>query len=121
MPPEQRQRFRENFQRWKEMPPEERDVMRDREQVRHEKMAKEIDDAIKNSGLQLDSDHREVFAMRYAQERRKIEEQLRKEIDAKRQPMMHEMLDRLKKEFGQYLSAASSPSPAASASPSAKP
>lgn len=100
--------------------------MRDREHIRREKIAQEIDETLKKSGLQLDADRREVFALRYAQERRKIEEGLRKEMEAKRRPMMQEMMERLKKEFSPFNNASASPSPTASsagaaASPSARP
>ena len=116
--PDQKKRVAENFDRWKNMPPEERDSMRDREHLRREKMAQEIEDSIHKSGLQLDADHREVYALRYAQERRKIEEQLRKEMESKRRPMMRDMLEHLKNEFSHF---GATPSPSASPSPSAKP
>lgn len=113
--------MRENFERWKKMPPEERDAMRGREQFRREKIAQEIDESIRKSGLHLDADHREVYALRYTQERRKIEEQLRREMEAKRRPMMRDMLERLKGEFSHTTAAAPSPSPAASPLPSPMP
>ena len=81
------------------MPAEERELFRDRELFRREKIAKEIQDAINKSGLHFNDDQREVYALRYTQERRKIEEALRKEMDQKRQSMVGEMLTRLKVEF----------------------
>lgn len=118
MTPEERERFRENFERWKAMPMEERQALLMHEKMRREKMSQEIDDALKKTGLQLDKDRQEVFALRYSQERRKIEEQLRKEIEEKRRPLMNEMLERLRAEFNSQ--AASSPLPSASPAP-AKP
>src|SRR5581483_11390989 len=109
LPPEQREHFRENFQRWKEMPSPEKEALRDREQFRRERMAQEIDESIRKSGLQLDPDHREVYALRYAQERRKIEEKLRKEMEEKRKPLLDDMMKRLKAEFGAMSSASPSP------------
>ena len=53
---------------------------------------KEIEEAIRSTGLQLDPDRRQVFVLRYAQERRKIEEQLRSEMEQKRQTMLREMI-----------------------------
>jgi len=91
------------------MPPEEQELFRDRELFRREKIAQEIQDAITKSGLRLDDDQREVYALRYAQERRKIEEALRQELDQKRQAMVGDMLTRLKIEF----SATPPPSPKA--------
>jgi catalase len=118
--PEQKQRLRDNFERWAKLPPDERNSLRDQEQVRREKIAREMEETIKKTGLNLDADRRQVFALRYAQERRKIEEQLRKEAEAKRQIMMRDMIERLKNEFKNN-PAAVSPSPTGStASPSPK-
>ena len=119
--PEQRQRIRDNLERWKNMPPEERNDMREREQFRREKIAQEIEESLRKSGLQLDTDHREVYALRYAQERRKIEDQLRKEVEARRRPMMRDMLERLKTEFNHFNSTPTLSPSSASPSPAAKP
>lgn len=118
--PEQRQRLRDNFERWAKLPPDERDTLRDQEQVRREKIAREMEETIKKTGLNLDPDRRQVFALRYAQERRKIEEQIRKEAEAKRQPMMRDMIERLKNEFKNN-PAASSPTPSSTGSAASPP
>lgn len=97
--PEQRQRFSENLMRWSQMPPEEKKSLRDREEVRKKFMTQELDTAIAESGLQLDGDRREQFMKRYGEERRKIEEQLRKEMGEKRKPLLIELIARLKAEF----------------------
>ena len=81
------------------MPAEERELLRDRDLFRREKIAQEIQDAISKSGLRLNDDQREVYALRYTQERRKIEEALHKEMDEKRQSMVGDMMTRLKVEF----------------------
>lgn len=104
--PDEKNKFLDNLDQWKTMPPEEQELFRDRELFRREKIAQEIQEAIGKSGLHLDEDQREVYALRYTQERRKIEENLRKEMDRKRQMMVTEMLARLKLEF------ASTPTPA---------
>lgn len=96
---DQQRKFLENLDQWKTMSPEEQELFRDRELFRREKIALEIQQAINKSGLKLDDDQREVYALRYTQERRKIEETLRREMDQKRQVMVGEMLDRLKVEF----------------------
>ena len=90
------------------MPPEEQQLFRDLDFVRREKIAEEIQDAITKSGLHLDDDQREVYALRYTQERRKIEEYLRNEMNQQRAAMVADMLGRLKIEF------ASTPPPAPS-------
>jgi dsDNA-binding SOS-regulon protein len=97
--PDQKNKFLDNLDQWKAMSPEEQELFRDRELFRREKIAEEIQDAINKSGLKLDDDQREVYALRYTQERRKIEEALHKEMDLKRQSMVGEMLSRLKLEF----------------------
>jgi hypothetical protein len=99
MTPEQRQRFIENFKRWANLPPEQRKALADRDAVRRQKIAEEIDKAIAETGLTLEPARRAQFARRYNEERRKIEEQLRKEMEAKRQPLVKEMIGRLKDEF----------------------
>ena len=97
--PEQRKRFQENFQRWSNLPPEEKKALADREIFRRKKIAEEIDAALKDSGLELDAERRELFARRYGEERHRIEEQLRKELDEKRQPLLKEVIAKLKAEF----------------------
>jgi hypothetical protein len=115
--PEEKERFKENFERWKALPPEERQALMMHEKMRRERMMQEIDEAIKKSGLQLDKDRREMFTLRYSQERRKIEEQLRREMEEKRRPQLQEMLGRLVTEFS--APATPAPSPAASPAPAA--
>jgi len=121
--PEQREKFMENFQRWQNMTPEERNALRDREIVRRQKILQEIDKSIAESGLQLDKDTREMYILRYSQERRKIEEKLQKEIEERRRPMLEDMNNRLKEEFKAMPAKTASPSPApseSSASPSSE-
>lgn len=114
LPPEQRQKLRQNLKRWADLPPDQRAFLRQRAEMRQQRIKREVEEAIKASGLSLDSDQRAVYALRYAQERRKIEAQLRKEMQARRQPMLREMKERLKNEFstpGPGVPAAASPTP----------
>jgi hypothetical protein len=97
--PQQRKRFQENFIRWSNLSPEEKKALRDKEELRRTLVAQEVDAALKDSGMDLDPERREQFARRYAEERRKIEEQLRKESAEKRKPLVREMVARLKQEF----------------------
>ncbi len=97
--PEQRQRFQENFQRWANLSPEKKEALREREEFRKKRMTEEIDAAISEAVLTLDSNRRELFVKRYGEERRKIEEQLRKEMDEKRKPLITEIVAKLKTEF----------------------
>ena len=97
--PEQRQRFVENLKRWSNLAPEEKKALADRDGVRRKKMADEIEAAISDAGLTLEGERRVLFAKRYAEERRKVEEQLRRELEEKRGPLLKELQSRLKAEF----------------------
>lgn len=97
--PDQRKRFQENFLRWSNLSPEEKKSLADREIFRRKKIAEDIDAALREAGLELDPGRRELFARRYGDERHKIEEQLRKELDDKRRPLLKEVIARLKAEF----------------------
>lgn len=116
VPPEQREKFRENLQRWQFMSPDEKKALKDLADIRRQRVLQEIDKSIEQSGLQLDKDSREKYIQRYTQERRKIEQQLQREMEAKRQPLIQEMIARLKGEF----MAAATPEPSASPSPPAQ-
>jgi Spy/CpxP family protein refolding chaperone len=99
--PEQRKRFQENFLRWANLPPEEKKALADRESFRRKKIAEDIEAAITESGLNLNSEQRELFTKRYAEERRKIEEQLHKEMDEKRRPLLKDVIAKLRAEFAE--------------------
>ena len=97
--PEQRKRFQENFWRWANLSPEEKKQLRDREDVRKKMREQEVEMVIQETGLQLEGERRELFMKRYGEERRKIEEQLRKEMMEKRRPLLKDLAARLKEEF----------------------
>ena len=98
--PDQRTRFQENFWRWANVSPEEKKALREREDQRKKIIEQDVQAALQEAGLQqLEPDRRAQFAQRYGEERRKIEEQLRKETAEKRKPMVKEMIGRLKVEF----------------------
>ncbi len=97
--PEQRRRFAENLLRWSNLSPEEKKVLREGEELRKKYMEAEINAAIAESGLQLDGERRAQFIRRFEEERKKIEEQLRKETMEKRKPMVRELIGRMKTEF----------------------
>ena len=97
--PEAREKFKQNFQRWQSMPPEEREMMRVREEFRQRQVHQEVEKLLNESGLKLDSPKRDQFMRRYSMERRKIEEMLQKEMSEKREPMVRELAERLKAEF----------------------
>jgi hypothetical protein len=99
MPPEDRQIFRRNAERWMQMGPEERKILRDREKAYRDRVKVEVDSTLRDSGLRLEGEKRDQFEQRYLQERRRIEHALRQETEAKRQEQLPALRDRLKKEF----------------------
>lgn len=118
MPPEDRQVFRRNAERWIQMGPEERKIMREREKAYRAQVQREVDAALRDSGLRLEGEKRSQFEQRYLQERRRIEHSLRQEIDSKRQEELPALRERLKREFQEPSpSTGSTAAPAASGSP----
>jgi Spy/CpxP family protein refolding chaperone len=97
--PEQRKRFEENFHKWANLPPEEKKSLRDREEMRRKRMADDIEQALASSGLSLTEEQKAHFARRYAEERRKLEEELRREMNEKRKPGIENIVSQLSREF----------------------
>ena len=81
------------------MSPEERNVMRQRESLRRETIKRETDAALSESGLRLNPQERAQFESRYMQERQKVEQALRQQIEAERQKELPALIQQLKKEF----------------------
>src|SRR5262249_20302897 len=88
-----------NGERWLQMSPAERNVMRQRENLRRETIRRETDAALRDSGLHLNPKERAQFESRYIQERRKVEQTLRQQIEAERQKEIPALIQQLKKEF----------------------
>ena len=118
--PEERETFNQNLKLWRELPPAEQQEIRERVKAR---LQQETQKALRESGLQLDRDRQEIFMLRYAQERRKLERELRRKMEAERSQRLPLILDELKREFGAPAPVAPAPavSPAPVAQPSAKP
>src|SRR5881227_2635709 len=116
MPPDARQNFRRNAERWMQMTPEQRNLMRQRENMRRQTMTREADAAVRDSGLQLNPQERARFQSRYIQERQKVEQALRQQIEAERQKELPELIQQLKREF-QIDQPAKSPAVKPAASP----
>lgn len=100
MSPEDRQRFRSNAERWMRLPPEEQRALRNREILRRQRIRRDADAALQQSGLQLESGKRELYERRYFQERQRIDRNLRQEIQERRQRELAPVMEDLKKEFG---------------------
>src|ERR1700745_3631136 len=99
MPPGVRQNFQRNAERWLRMSPAERNVMRQRENLRRETIRRETDAALRDSGLKLNPQERAQFESRYIQERRKVEQTLRQQIESERQKELPALIQQLKREF----------------------
>ena len=82
------------------LPPEKRQMLLGMEEERRKFAREEIERAMNDSGFQFDEEKKKLFARRYFEERRTIEEKLRKESDEKRRQLLGEMRARLKQEFG---------------------
>ena len=98
-PPDQQQKFMENLHRWQALSPEEREVLRQRQRLNENKREESITEAYQKSGLHLSEEQRQQFRKRYLQERRKLEEQLVKEEQEKRQAGNAAIIELLRKEF----------------------
>jgi hypothetical protein len=97
--PAARQNFQRNAERWLRMSPEERNVLRQRENLRRETIRRETEAAVRDSGLRLDPQQRALFETRYIQERRRVEQALRQQIETERQQQLPALIQQLKKEF----------------------
>lgn len=120
--PDERQAFRRNAERWLQMNPEQRKVLREREHVRQQHLKAEAEAAMRQLGLSLDPNAQGQFEARYFQERRRIERQLRQEVEAKRQQQLPQLNEKLKGEFQSRPSGAgTSGNPSAEGAASAQP
>ena len=81
------------------LPPEKRQMLLGMDDDRRKLAREEIERAMSDSGLQLDEEKKKRFVGRYFEERRMIEEKLRKESEEKRRHFLGEMRARLKQEF----------------------
>ena len=99
MPPDARQNFRRNADLWMQMTPEQRNLMRQRENMRRQIITRDADAAVRDSGLQLNPQERARFESRYIQERRKVEQSLRQQIQTERQKEIPALIQQLRKEF----------------------
>src|SRR5262245_12741733 len=99
MPPDAQQNFQRNAELWMRMSPEQRNLMRQRESTRRQIITREADAAVRDSGLQLNPQERARFESRYIQERRKVEQSLRQQIETERQKEIPALIQQLRKEF----------------------
>ena len=82
-----------------QMSPQERDILRQRENLRQAQIKRETEAALRDSGLRLDQEKRSQFESRYIQERRRMEQTLRQQIESERQKEIPALIQQLKREF----------------------
>ena len=112
LPPEEQAAFKRNLRVWRQLTPEERETMR--KEVT-DRTREEVERAYQSSGLRLDKDQREVFGLRYRQERRKLERELQEKMEVERARRLPGLVEGLKKEFADKSGAPSVLAPAATA------
>ncbi len=99
MTPDERREFMNSFRRWQDTPPEKKQALLDRQANFRERVRKDIQDAIDNSGLELNDEQKKQFAHRYSELRRDIEQDLRRQMDELRKVRLKEVIENLKTEF----------------------
>ena len=99
--PEQHKRFSENLVRWMDMPPEEKQALRSYEEFRRKRIVAEVETVLKNLDLNLKEPQRTQFLKRYTEERRTVEQLLRKETEGRRRALLDDLNQRLKAEFSE--------------------
>ena len=99
MTPEERDRWMRRFRDWADMPPEKKKALADREEFFKRKMREDVEAAEKELGIELNEEQKKLFADRYIEERRKVEEELRREMEASRGPKVKALIEKLRQEF----------------------
>jgi hypothetical protein len=99
MNPEERQRWMQRFKEFAELPLEKKKEIFDRIEYGRRKMREDVEAAVKESGLTLNDEQKKKFSERYFEERKKLEEDLRKQMEEMRRPKVQALIERLKQEF----------------------
>ena len=94
--PEENEAYERNLALWLALSAEEKKEIRG---LAAERVQQETAKAYESSGLNLNEDQREVFALRYRQERRRLERDLQEKARAERDRRLPEIMDRLRHEF----------------------
>ena len=113
--PDEQKTFEQNTQLWDRMTRDERQAMREAVGGR---IRVEMDEAYKRSGLSLNDDQRELFDLRYRQERRKVEREVQEIARRERDRRLPAVDEQLRREFGR---ASSANAAKAAATPAATP
>lgn len=106
---DEQQTFKKNQKLWSTLPPEEKQAIRDDVQAH---VQAEIGTAYRESGLTLNEDQQEVFALRYRQERRRMEREIQEKARFERSQRLPLIMERLRREF-EHRPAPDGPKPSA--------
>jgi hypothetical protein len=93
------QEFEKNWQRWESMSLEERSFIRERAKEFRSEMKKQIDEALRSLGLQLEGEVRREFVREYLRGRREIEREIRDLMQKERESRINQLLEKLRAEF----------------------
>lgn len=99
MSPEEKERWMRSFRQFAELPPEKKMEIFQRSEFMRKKMREDVESALKQTGLNLSEDQKKKFADRYFEERRIVEEDLRKQVEELRKPKIQALVEKLKQEF----------------------
>lgn len=98
--PEQRAEIWRSVWAVLKLPADKRQAIISTDEDRRKKAREEIEQMLQENGIQLEEGRKRQFFHRYFEERRGVEEKLRKEQEERRPGLVREMNERLKKEFG---------------------
>lgn len=99
MTPEQRMRWMETVKQLSELPPERKAEILQRGEFFRKKMREDVEAALRQTGLNLSDEQKKKFGERYFEERRKIEDELRRQMEELRKPKLQAIVEKLKQEF----------------------
>lgn len=99
MTPEERSRWVQRLKEFSDLSPEKKKELFERGEYFRRKMREDVETAIRQSGLNLTDEQKKKFADRYFEERRVIEEELRKQMEELRRPKVEALVEKLKQEF----------------------
>lgn len=97
LPPEKRHQLRENLRTWQDLSDGQRQQLRERDTVLRKKAAEELSACLPST--KLSEEEMELLQKRYIEERRKIENKLRSEMESRRKTEIDQLTDRLREEL----------------------
>ena len=107
--PEQKQTIFERLDKWRQSSQAENPLQNLHREKWKAEIMRQVDDALKQSGLNLDEEDRKLYSWRYLMSRRRIEQSIRLEMEEKRRTRLNDLSMRLQTEFGSPAPAQSTP------------